>query len=342
MKRVVIIGGGFCGARVAKKLQENFSVTLVDTKDYFEFTPGVLRVAVNPSHRSALQIKHKQYLGKGKLIIGKVKEVSPKYVQVNRRKVPYDYLIISNGAYYRKFGAINAIVATQADVLESVSKKLNRAKSIAIIGGGFIGVELAAEICTSLTDKKITLINLSDRLLERSSVKASEYALQFLKERNVSVALGEKVIEQKGNELITEKQTKIPAEVVFSCTGIAVQADFMKKYFSSSINERGAIIVNDYLQVSGTKHIFCGGDISSFQEEKTAQAAERHAEIIVNNIYSLDRNMKLKKYLSKKRPMLISLGKWQCIFDYNRICLAGFMPALMKWYVEKRTMWKYS
>ena len=48
MKNVVIIGGGFAGSVCAKKLEQDFKVTLVDTEDYFEFTPSILRLAVSP------------------------------------------------------------------------------------------------------------------------------------------------------------------------------------------------------------------------------------------------------------------------------------------------------
>jgi NADH dehydrogenase FAD-containing subunit len=47
---VVIVGGGFAGAYVAKALEDCFRVTLVDNKDYFEFTPSVLRTIVEPNH----------------------------------------------------------------------------------------------------------------------------------------------------------------------------------------------------------------------------------------------------------------------------------------------------
>ena len=56
VKRVVVVGGGFAGSNVVCGLEkdERFSVTLIDTKDYFEFTPGVLRVLVEPEHIASL------------------------------------------------------------------------------------------------------------------------------------------------------------------------------------------------------------------------------------------------------------------------------------------------
>jgi len=55
MKKVVVIGGGFAGNQIAKRLQNKFNVLLIDTKDYFEYTPGILKLAVNPDYKSKLR-----------------------------------------------------------------------------------------------------------------------------------------------------------------------------------------------------------------------------------------------------------------------------------------------
>src|SRR3989344_1846822 len=99
-KRVVIIGGGFAGSLAARKLEKRFSVTLIDTKDYFEFTPGILRTIINPSHLSAIQAKHSSHLKKSRIIIGEVKDVKANYVLINNKRIKFDYLIIASGSFY--------------------------------------------------------------------------------------------------------------------------------------------------------------------------------------------------------------------------------------------------
>ena len=42
MKKLIILGGGFAGAKIAKALENIYDVILIDSKDYFEFTPGIL------------------------------------------------------------------------------------------------------------------------------------------------------------------------------------------------------------------------------------------------------------------------------------------------------------
>ena len=82
MKRVVIIGGGFAGSFVASKLERDFLVTLIDSKDYFEYTPSILRLVVNPKIISKIRVSHKNYLKKSEIVVGHVNEISKEYVKV--------------------------------------------------------------------------------------------------------------------------------------------------------------------------------------------------------------------------------------------------------------------
>ena len=49
-RRVLVVGGSFSGGFVARDLKKHFHVTVVDAKEYFEYTPGVLRAFVKPAH----------------------------------------------------------------------------------------------------------------------------------------------------------------------------------------------------------------------------------------------------------------------------------------------------
>jgi len=53
-RRVLVIGGSFSGLCVARDLKSHFMVTIVDAKEFFEYTPGVLRAYVKPAHLDAL------------------------------------------------------------------------------------------------------------------------------------------------------------------------------------------------------------------------------------------------------------------------------------------------
>jgi len=102
MKKVVILGGGFAGAYAARHLQNHFDVTLVDTKDYFEFTPSVLRVLVEPEHSVTIEVAHRDYLPKCEVVMGTVTAVKENEVVVeDKKRFYFDYLVICTGSHYR-------------------------------------------------------------------------------------------------------------------------------------------------------------------------------------------------------------------------------------------------
>ena len=342
-KRVVIIGGGFAGSTTARKLENDFNVTLVDIKDYFEFTPSVLRTIVEPQHIKKIQTLHKSYLNKAVVVKGNVKEANKKYVIVSKNKFPYDYLIICSGSEYNlPMKDTSTITAARADVLAKYAKKLKESNSVLIIGGGLVGVELAAEIIEEYPSKKVTIVHSNDKLIERNPKKARNYAHEFLNSRNVNIRLNERLLGSAGKNLYkTDKGNKIKADLVFLCTGIKLNSRCMSKILSYCLNERRLIIVNEYLQVKGFSNVFAAGDITDVREEKTAQNAEKQAEIAAKNIINIEKGKALKKYLSKPRIMVINLGKWHGILVYKNFVLTGLIPGILKGIIEWKEMTKY-
>lgn len=342
MKKVIIIGGGFSGAHIARELEKDFDVILIDSKDYFEFTPGILRTIVEPEHIKKIQILHTHYLKRAKVIVGCVKTISESYVVLdNNKRIRFDYLAICSGSSYNvPFKEENIIKVTRAKNLRECYDKLCKSKRILIIGGGLVGVELAAEICTHYKGKEIIIIHAKDRLMERTHENAIKYAENFLKRKGIKIIYGERAEKKHGNIYITNKKREIETDMAFLCTGITPNYDFMEKNFKAKLNQNGFIKVNEHLQLEGYTNIFAIGDVNDRAEEKTAQNAERQARIAVKNIIALEKNASLTQYHSKRTPLVISLGKYNGIFDTGKFVLTGPIPGLLKSLIEKREMWK--
>lgn len=342
MKRVVIIGGGFAGTYAAKKLQRDFNVTIIDCKDYFEFTPGILRTITEPEHLNKIQILHKDYLKKAKFICGHVSEVGKNFVKIKNKIISFDYLIIASGSRYESpIKEQDVLSSARTKEVLDYNFKLKKAKRVTIIGGGLVGVELASEITSRFKEKEITIIQADEKIMPRSSERSIKYAKEFLEKSKVKIIYDEKAIKKENNSLITNKGTKIKYDLAFLCTGIKANSEFMKKNFSKLINEKDQIKVNDFLQMEGFNNIFVAGDVSSVLEEKLAQVARYHAQYIVKNIKALEKNKELKKYSKKKRVIVISLGKYNGIFEYGNFILTGLIPSIMKSMIEKRIMLEY-
>jgi len=67
--------------------------------------------------------------------------------------------------------------------------QIEKAKSIIIVGGGAVGVELAGEIIYKYPMKKITIVHSHDRLIERLDSSVGKKALKWLEERGVKASL---------------------------------------------------------------------------------------------------------------------------------------------------------
>jgi len=336
-KKVVIIGGGFAGSHAAKDLEKDFDVTLLDTKDYFEFTPGILRTIVEPEHIRKIQVLHTDYLRFARVIRGKVTSVTRKYVNIENRRFDYDYLVIASGSSYEApFKDPEIVNTARGKRLRNYYSKLLEAKRVLIIGGGVVGVEMAGEIVYKYPEKEVIMVHSKERLIDRNFHKAINYAEKILKKKGVKILFSERVKGKRKGVWVTTKGKKIQADLVFLCTGIKPNYDFIPKKY---LGNRG-IKVDKYLRIIGFKNAFAIGDVTGIREEKTAQNAERQADSICKNICNLENERDLSEYTSKKIPMLISLGKYKCILSKGDFVMAGLFPALMKSLVEKWEMWK--
>jgi len=212
-----------------------------------------------------------------------------------------------------------------------------------------VGVELAGEILDHYKEynKKITIVHSAPEIIPRNSKKTIAYADRFLQKRGVEIIKGERVVktENNGKDFITDKNRVLKSDMAFLCTGIKPNFEFLKKNFSKALNEKNQVKVNSFLQVKKQgkvcKNIFAAGDITDLKEEKTAQNSENHALIVSKNICAIENKKPLHKYHSNSRGMVISLGKKNGIFTYKNLTLGGLIPAMMKGFIEWKTMLKY-
>ena len=250
MKKLVIIGGGFAGSYIARNLQYDMDVTLIDTKDYFEYTPGILKTIINPEHMYQIQKRHSDYLKKAKIVIGEVKEVSKNFVKVNDEKISFDYLVISSGSRYCfPIKEQNIVYAARAEHLIEASENLRKAKRVMIIGGGLVGIELSAEISDIYPEKEIILVEGGAKLAKRNNAKTSEYIKNFLKKKKVRIMLNRRISGSQLRAFITAGNKKIQKDMVFVCNGVIPNFEFMEKNFKDKLSYLNFIDKNDYLQL---------------------------------------------------------------------------------------------
>ena len=167
-KRVVIVGGGFGGLKLARKLKnDQFQVVLLDKNNYHLFQPLLYQVATAGIEPSAISFPFRKIFKKRKYFhirICEARRVIPeqKLLETSIGAIDYDYLVIATGCYTNYFGNNKMAEKTMSlkttaealynrnQVLESFEKAQNttdpkereKLMTFIIVGGGATGIEL--------------------------------------------------------------------------------------------------------------------------------------------------------------------------------------------------------
>lgn len=225
-ERVVIIGGGFAGLELAKKLDKKYyQVVLIDKNNYYQFQPLFYQVATGGLEPSSISYPHRKMFQKQKNVHFRMAKaervlVEEKLVETNIGKIAYDHLVIATGCDTNYFG--NEKLKESTFALKSISEslllrnrillsleqalsakndeELKKILTFVIVGGGATGVELSgalADMRTLILPKdypevdfskmEIHLIDASPRLLAGMSENASKIAADTLTKRGVVI-----------------------------------------------------------------------------------------------------------------------------------------------------------
>jgi apoptosis-inducing factor 2 len=272
-RRVLIIGGGFSGLLAARDLASNFEVTLVDAKEYFEYTPGVLRAFVHPEHFDALSFTYQSVLERKmgvKFLWGEVKDldverriacIKPMFSK-NTEDVPFDYCVVAAGCnfgVFHKWGESlwfptvhedarpegswshideRFIEGRRRHILEEREKlsALNKKRAkILVVGAGFIGVEWATELQHYFPNMTITIIDFLPKCLGPLPESAASYCDNYMKENGINRYYG---IKYAPNEpgFFEKIGFSTPPDATYVCVGVKASSYFMPKDCLSGYN----------------------------------------------------------------------------------------------------------
>lgn len=298
-KRIVIIGGGFAGVNLAKKLANHkaYEVILVDRNNYNYFPPLVYQVATSFLDTSNISYPFRKLFRKNRNIrfrLGEFIKVDPAShtCYLDNGTLQYDYLVLANGSVSNYFG--NEVLEKNAIPMKSVSDALGmrntllqtlelatrakdaaeRAKllTIVVIGGGPTGVEVSgvlAELRKYILRKEypelagsggdIYLIEGTPALLGAMSTKSQKASYKALSKLGVKIKLSTFVKDFKDDKVILSTGETIEARSMIWAAGVTVKP--VEGIPSSSLGKGKRIIVDAYNKVEGVEDIYALGDI---------------------------------------------------------------------------------
>ena len=337
-KRVVIVGGGFAGLNLAKKLRKcnQYQVVLIDQNNYHLFKPLLYQVASAGLDPSDVSFPFRKVFRAKKNIffrMGRMLAVHPEQnrLETSSGSIHYDYLVIATGCVPNFFGIkdIEQYAWPMADVRDSLRIRntmfynLERAMiaptdtdrqtmlNIVIVGGGASGVEIAgamAEMRRYIVPKDypgvdialmhIYLIEGRDRLLANMSSKTSAGCLQVLKEKGVEVLLGISVTDYRDNQVYCSDGRVIRTANLIWTSG--VKSEVIKGIENSQKEHRGRILTDNYNRIKGFENIFAIGDVAFVDDPLYPAGYPQLARVAISQGQRLAANLIA---LANDRPM---------------------------------------
>ena len=330
-KRVVIVGGGLGGLRLAEDLYgSGMQVVLIDKNNFHQFPPLIYQIASAGIDPSSISFPFRQIFRKRKdfyfrMAEARMVDTEKKILQTSIGKIDYDYLVLAAGATTNFFGNKNIeewaipmkTVPEAMGLRNALLSNLERALTCAteeerqellnvvIVGGGATGVEIAGALAEmrryvipydypdmDSSLMHIYLIEAGDRLLAGLSQESSQKAYDFLKSMGVDIQFGKMVTDYRDHKVIMKDGTEIPTRTFLWVSGI--RANAMPGIDESHLGRGFRFKVDEYNRIPGVEDVFAIGD----QCLQTSDAAYPNghpqvAQVAIQQAKNLAKNLKL-------------------------------------------------
>lgn len=330
-KRVVIVGGGLGGLRLAEDLYgSGMQVVLIDKNNFHQFPPLIYQIASAGIDPSSISFPFRQIFRKRKdfyfrMAEARMVDTEKKILQTSIGKIDYDYLVLAAGATTNFFGNKNIeewaipmkTVPEAMGLRNALLSNLERALTCAteeerqellnvvIVGGGATGVEIAGALAEmrryvipydypdmDSSLMHIYLIEAGDRLLAGLSQESSQKAYEFLKSMGVDIQFGKMVTDYRDHKVVMKDGTEIPTRTFLWVSGI--RANAMPGIDESHLGRGFRFKVDEYNRIPGVEDVFAIGD----QCLQTSDAAYPNghpqvAQVAIQQAKNLAKNLKL-------------------------------------------------
>lgn len=329
-ERFVIIGGGFGGLEIARRLVKlNVQVVLIDRHNYHQFQPLFYQVATAGLEPSSIIFPFRRNFQKSGNFHFRLAEVesidsAEKVVHTSIGDLSYDKLIIATGATNNFFGndeieqnafpmkSIDQSLQIRNRVLEQFERALSvpaeekaEQLTIAIAGAGPTGVELAGSLAEmkrfilpkeypelDFDQMRIVLVEGAPRVLNAMLEKSSMKAEKYLEKMGVDVLVKTRVNGYDGTELKLDDGEVIRTKTLIWAAGI--KGNYLDGIPEEARVRGNRIAVDHFNEVKGMKDVYAIGDVA-FMTSNDPAYPEGHpqlAQVAIQQGYRFVKNMK--------------------------------------------------
>lgn len=369
-KRIVIVGAGFAGLKLARRLAgSRYQVVLIDKRNFHQFQPLFYQVATSGIEPSSISFPVRKIFQKHQNLHFRNCELLKIEAEHNRvltsaGELSYDFLVLATGVNTNYFGsesiASNSLpmkstaeaIHLRNRILESFEKAIltenaeeqSKLMSIAIVGGGPTGVELAgalAEMKSFVLPKdypeldfslmKVSLFEAGKRLLNGMSEKAGKDAVRFLKKLGVEIQLNTLIEDYDGDEISLSGGLKIATRNLIWAAGVSGRTiDGLK---DDSYARGNRMKVDEFNKLTGSENIYILGDAAYQTEKAFPNGHPQVAQVAIQQALNLARNFRKgswKAFKYKDKGSMATIGRNMAVVDLPGFKFAGIF-AWMVW-----------
>lgn len=336
--RVVIIGGGFAGISLAKKLaNRDVQVVLLDRHNYHTFQPLLYQVSTGGLEPDSIAYPIRKILKDFpnfffRLAMVQRVDTSTKTLDTDIGPIGYDILVLATGSQTNYFG--NSNIETNSMAMKTIPQSLNLRSLIlenfeeallttdlkrrnalmnfTIVGAGPTGVELAGALAEikkgilpmdypdlDIRQMQINLVQSGGKILDAMSDQAAKAAEKFLEKLGVNVWKHVRVTDYDGYTVKTT--TDLTFETCTLIWAAGVKGAVIKGLDANEFVTRGnRLKVNKFNQVEGFDDVFAIGDVASMNSELYPFGHPMMAQPAIQQGESLGKNLLL---LLEGKPM---------------------------------------
>ena len=378
--RIVILGGGFGGIAVATHLERRSDareteMVLISRENFSVFTPMLPEVS-----SGALDIRHvvtpiRSQLRRTQFILADVGSLDLTLRRVNyvhtltgeSSEIAYDHLVVAFGSSTSTFGLPgvaervfalktledagilrNRLVAL-LELADSTTdaRQIARYLTVAVVGGGFTGVEAAGELIELFRSVirfyprvhresvRIVLIEGGTSLLPGLPPRMGEYSAEHLRGRGVEILTGDGVASADDEGIVLQSGRRIETATIVWSAGVAPSATIERSPLPRT--KRGTIIVEPTMRVRGFDDIWALGDCAAIPNgtggfyPATAQHAIREGPVLAGNILATLRGQEPKPFCYTDLGMMASLGGRRAVAQLPGDHVLTGWPAWFLW-----------
>jgi len=357
--KVVILGGGFGGLAAARAMSKTADVTVVDRHNFQTFLPLLYQVST-----AGLAADHVAYPIRGALrkTSTKFRMASPISIDHKNKEVKldsseilkFDHLVVALGSVTADFGipgvnehtlgmkTVHEALAIRAEIMRRFEDLCrfedNTRFSIAVVGGGPTGVEMAGAIAELIrgplkSDQAnaaahidISLIEAGPRLLPPFAPSLSAKTKKDLEKLGVKVLLNTPVKAVEHRKIILNDNSSIPAEITVWAAGVK-GSDAMAQLSLPILNNR--LAVEPTMQVKNYPNIWALGDIAGALGKDgrplpmVAPVAIQQGKFIAKQIARVVENKPLKVFKYLDKGSMATIGRNKAVVQVKGLKISG-------------------